>query len=143
MRKTPNSRTLNFKDYEKMTDIYAYILTDQNFIYSLSKNKIKVGRLNFTKNTAWFNLYDNTKSQADILVKVEFSGATNDRYKGVDILGYNFNNSEDFYSKVETKLTDFNLVQIEYIIAPIESIINKTINFINEQRAKNQQEVKA
>jgi hypothetical protein len=135
MKKTPNSTTLNYQDYEKIAEIYAYILRTPAIMEQLNVNKIEIGHLHFGKKQAWFNLYDGAvKGMSDIYVKFIYEGATPDRFKGFDIIGLDF--SMEHRNDIEKKLTDYNLTQLNVIVNLVEDTIKKAISYVNQQRAK-------
>lgn len=133
MKIMQNAKTLNTQDLEKFAILWAEFLRDTELAQDL---KIRVETVNFNKSEAFFFIkapeieaYDHTEQ---VFYEIELSGATESRYKGIDLIRHEVILRNGRYEKSERKIIySYNMIQglkeLNYVIADLKDRLDRDL----------------
>ena len=128
-----NAKTLNTQDLEKFAILWAEILRDNELAQDL---KIKVDTINFDKSKAFFFIkapeIEAHNNDAQVFYEIELSGATEDRYKGIDLIRHEVILNNGRFENAERKiLYSYNMIQglkeLNYVIADLKDRLDRDL----------------
>jgi hypothetical protein len=133
MKIMQNAKTLNTQDLEKFAILWAEILRDNELAQDL---KIKVDTINFDKSEAFFFIkapqIEAHNNDAQVFYEIELSGATDSRYKGIDLIRHEVILNNGRFENAERKiLYSYNMIQglkeLNYVVADLKDRLDRDL----------------